>query len=97
MTVEERWPLWRDGRCGEVAVVERWSLWRVCCFREVAVLSSSFQKSPLPEDQRPHSVGRRELPVLSVRNSQVARERDKAFMDTAMQALLRCYCLCSIA
>ena len=24
MAVVERWPLWRDGRCREVAVVERW-------------------------------------------------------------------------
>ena len=49
---------------------------------------SSFQKSCLREDQRPDSVERRELPVLSVRNSQVARERDKkAFIDTAMQDL----------
>ena len=49
---------------------------------------SSFRKSCLREDQRPDSVERRELPVLSVRNSQVARERDKkAFIDTAMQDL----------
>ena len=49
---------------------------------------SSFQKSCLREDQRRDSVERRELPVLSVRNSQVARERDKkAFIDTAMQDL----------
>ena len=34
----ERWPLWRGGRYGEVAVEERWSLWRGGCCGEVAVM-----------------------------------------------------------
>ena len=39
----ENWPLWRGGRCrevasGEVAIVERWPLWRGGRCREVAAV-----------------------------------------------------------
>ena len=51
MAVVERWPLWRGGRCrevavsGEVAVVERWLLWRGGRCGEVAVV----ERWPLEE------------------------------------------------
>ena len=32
----ESWPLWRGGRCGELAVVESWPVWRGGRCREVA-------------------------------------------------------------
>ena len=38
VTVVERWPLWRSGRCGEVAVVGRRPLKRGGRCREVAVV-----------------------------------------------------------
>ena len=38
MAVVERWPLWRGGRCREVAIVESWALWRGGHCRELAAV-----------------------------------------------------------
>ena len=40
--VVEKWPLWRGGRCGEVAVVERWPLRRSGRCGEVAAGGSTL-------------------------------------------------------